>query len=1728
MKILKLYLAATAILTFNLATFNSTAQTHKLWGMTSHGGQYGTGVIFETDSSGNNETVQKSFFLYKGDNPQYSNLIQASDGNLYGITSNGGANYEGVLFQYNPSTNSYADLFDFNQTNGSNPTGSLIQASDGNLYGMTSAGGANGDGVLFQYNLSTNTYTKMLDFAGTTNGSTPYGSLMQASDKNLYGMTYGGGANGYGVLFQYNLSTNTYTKELDFAGATNGSYPYGSLIQANNGNLYGMTYQGGANGLGVLFQYNASTNAYTKELDFAGTTNGSNPYGSLMQASDGNLYGMTYGGGANNDGVLFQYNPSANTYTKKLDFAGTTNGSNPYGSLIQASDGNLYGMTYGGGANNNGVFFQYNPSTNNYTKESDFAGTTNGSYPYGSLMQASDGNLYGMTYGGGVNSQGVLFQYDPSANLYTKELDFGYAPNGSFPYSSLIQASDGNLYGMTYGGGANNDGVLFQYNPSTNTYTKELDFDGTTNGRNPYGSLMQASDGNLYGMTYGGGANNQGVLFQYNPSTNTYTKELDFAGATNGSFPYGSLVQASDGNLYGMTYEGGANGLGVLFQYNPSTNTFTKELDFAGTINGSYPQGSLIQASNGNLYGMTAQGGANGDGVLFEYNPSTNAYTKELDFAGTTNGSFPNASLIQASDGNLYGMTSQGGANNDGVLFQYNPSTNAYTKKLDFAGTTNGNSPGGSLMQARNGNLYGMTLEGGANNLGVLFQYNPSTNTFTKTLDYNGTNGEDPYYGNLIEIVVTVSTTSISTSAVNTNDCVGSSISVPYNIAGTYNNGNVFTAQLSNASGSFASPVNIGTFTSVATGTINATIPVNAVAGTGYRIRVVSSSPVVTGTDNGSNITVNTLPTATITPGSTTSICQGTSAMLTASSGSSYLWSNNSTTQSISVSAAGNYSVTVTGANGCSATSPATSIAVNSLPTATITPNGTTSICQGTSTTLTASVGSSYLWSNNSTTQSISVSGAGDYSVTVTGANGCSASSPTTSIVVNSLPTATITPGGITSICQGTSTTLTASSGSSYLWSNNATTQSISVSAAGNYSVTVTGANGCSATSPATSIAVNSLPTATITPIGITSICQGTSTTLTASSGSSYLWSNNATTQSISVSGAGNYSVTVTGANGCSATSPATSIAVNSLPTATITPSGTTSICQGTSATLTASSGSSYLWSNNATTQSISVSGAGNYSVTVTGANGCSATSPATSIAVNTLPTATITPSGTTSICQGTSTTLTASSGSSYLWSNNSTTQSISVSGAGNHSVTVTGDNGCSATSPTTSIAVNSLPTATITPSGTTSICQGTSTTLTASVGSSYLWSNNSTTQSISVSGAGNYSVTVTGANGCSATSPATSIAVNSLPTATITPSGTTSICQGTSATLTASSGSSYLWSNNATTQSISVSAAGNYSVTVTGANGCSATSPATSIAVNSLPTATITPIGTTSICQGTSTTLTASSGSSYLWSNNSTTQSISVSGAGDYSVTVTGANGCSASSPTTSVVVNSLPMANITPGGITTINQGTSITLTTGVGSSYLWSNNSTTQSISVSAAGDYSVTVTGANGCSATSLAISIDVIPIISVNGTTLISSSITGNQWYLNGNIIPNATSQTYTVSQNGNYTVRVTFGNGESSISEPYDVTTFITGITEYNQPTIEVYPNPSSGIINVNIGQIENVQVNVHNILGESIYQHSITSSIFEINLSEQPAGVYVIKIITKKGLFIKNIVISH
>ncbi|RAI77484.1 hypothetical protein HMF3257_30865 [Spirosoma telluris] len=320
------------------------------------------------------------------------------------------------------------------------------------------------------------------------------------------------------------------------------------------------------------------------------------------------------------------------------------------------------------------------------------------------------------------------------------------------------------------------------------------------------------------------------------------------------------------------------------------------------------------------------------------------------------------------------------------------------------------------------------------------------------------------------------------------------------------------------------------------------------------------------------------------------------------------------------VTVSGVYSVTVTNmATGCSSTTTTTVSSNTVVPTVSITPSSTTLTCQSPLVTLTANGTGALRWNTTETTSTIAVSMAKTYSVTLTDANGCTAVA-TQIIDSNTTPpiASILTPASSTLTCTTTSISLTATGGGTYYWEDNSTSAVRTVSTAGTYSVTLTGANGCTATISSTVSADQSAPSLSITPSSLTLICSTPSVTLTANGVGTLLWSTTATSSQITVNIAGTYSVTLTAASGCTATTSVTILSDQQAPSVSIMASNTTLTCAITSVTLTATGGGTYRWEDNSTNAIRMVSASGTYSVTVTGANGCSATAT-TTISSNTV-----------------------------------------------------------------------------------------------------------------------------------------------------------------------------------------------------------------------------------------------------------------------------------------------------------------------------------------------------------------------------------------------------------------------------------------------------------------------------------------------------------------------------
>ncbi len=771
-------------------------------------------------------------------------------------------------------------------------------------------------------------------------------------------------------------------------------------------------------------------------------------------------------------------------------------------------------------------------------------------------------------------------------------------------------------------------------------------------------------------------------------------------------------------------------------------------------------------------------------------------------------------------------------------------------------------------------------------------------------------------------------------------------------------------------------------------------------------------------------LNVEALPVVAVT--GTKTICVGQSTTLTATGGNTFVWDNGETTNSITVAPAAtqSYVVTVTNALGCSS-SLSTSVTVNALPT--ITFSGNTTICAGSTATVTAAGASTYTWSNGGQTASIGVTAEGYYRVTATNAQNCRATD-SVYVTVNANPVVQISSNNY--VCAGSIATLTASGANTYLWNTEEVTPSISVtpSTATTYTVTGYDANGCS-TTVSRVMNVEALPV--IQVLGTRTICAGQSTTLTATGGAAYSWSTGDTINSVVVmpTSSQSYVVTVTNAYGCMASSAVT-VTVNALPQVTF--NGNTTICAGNTTTITAVGASSYSWSTGSQTGNVNIATTGTYYVTSTNAQNCSKVD---SVYVKVNPKPVVQIAGSNHVCAGSAVSLTASGANSYQWNTGETGAEISIAPTANTTYSVTGydTNGCFTTVQKV-VNVEDIPVVQIL--GERTICQGQSTVLTATGGTSYLWSNGATTQDIAVfpNLSTSYTVTAYNAFGCSATATAV-VTVNVLPSIIF--SGNTSICQGQSTTISVVGGNSYSWSTGTTGNSITVSAPGVYKVNAINSLNCVRTDSVT-VVVWDNPEVSVS--GSSLICQGATNALTASGANTYVWSTGEGGAAITVMPleTTTYSVVGYDENGCSS---TVSKVVNVETAPTVYISGDLAICHGESTTLTASDATEYLWSTGATTNSITVSVQGAYTVTTSSANGCqSVASVTVLDNPVPVFTLNAVGSICEnttevlSVTGNNSYAWSN---GETGSQISITEGGLYTVTATNNYGCSQTANAY-------------------------------------------------------------------------------------------
>lgn len=404
----------------------------------------------------------------------------------------------------------------------------------------------------------------------------------------------------------------------NFQGTPDGENPYGG-VAFNNGNIFGTTYNGGLYGFGSVYELTPTgTGTYNESVIYSfcesspSCPDGQNPvFGDVIFDSKGNLYGTTYLGGSNGDGVVFELTPptTGTTWTETVlwNFANTPDAANPVNGLIWDSEGNFYGTAYNGGAGGYGAVFELSPNgSGGWTEQ--VAASINGLY--GGLSIDSSGNIYGTEAasvvklepnGSGGFNPVTIYSFN-SADATTE----GEEPNGT-----PIVDSSGNVYGTTTKGGTHSDGAVYKltYNSTKSTYTEKLLYSFGSNGTVPYAGVVADPSGNLYGTTTSGGKNEAGIVYElvYNSKNGTYAeKNLQTFIGENGAVPYAGLVY-NGGYVYGTTYAGGSDGEGTVFVVNPAakvtTTTCTSSLNpstegeavtFTGTVTPAPPNGEVI------------------------------------------------------------------------------------------------------------------------------------------------------------------------------------------------------------------------------------------------------------------------------------------------------------------------------------------------------------------------------------------------------------------------------------------------------------------------------------------------------------------------------------------------------------------------------------------------------------------------------------------------------------------------------------------------------------------------------------------------------------------------------------------------------------------------------------------------------------------------------------------------------------------------------------------------------------------------------------------------------------------------------------------------------------------------------------------------------------------------------------------------------------------------------
>jgi uncharacterized repeat protein (TIGR03803 family) len=604
-------------------------------------------------------------------------------------------------------------LASFNFGNGAYPYAGLVEDSSGNLFGTTNAGGAFGDGTVFEVAHNIGTITTLASF-NNSNGANPYAGLIEDSAGNLFGTTLRGGAFGYGTVFEVAHNTGTITTLASFNN-TNGAYPYAGLVEDSSGNLFGTTYRS-ASSYGTVFEVAHNTGTITTLASFNNST-GYNPYAGLVEDSSGNLFGTTIHGGASGVGTVFEVAYNSGTVTTLASFNNST-GANPYAGLVEDSSGNLFGTTIGGGASGGyGTVFEVAPNTGTINTLASF-NNSNGSVPYGGLVEDSSGNLFGTTVqGSSSGGYGTVFEVAHNTGTITTLASFNNS-NGANPYAGLVEDSSGNLFGTTYGGGPSGGyGTVFAVTGSRSGYVVTTTADsGPGSLRDAITQINADTNHSLYASPLNPGVDE--IDFDI-------TAASDVAGGGNGYSTATNVATITPGpgnplpTITNAVLIDGYTQPGSSWNTNPfgQADNAVLKVELNGAADGNNANGLTINAPNTTVCGLVINRFAN-DGI------NVSGAGSNASIYGNFLGTDPTGTI---GEGNLHGIyinsaahVTVGGAptgsgnlvsgNQDGIISVFN---SAVTIQGNYVGT---DFTGGHAVPNVNGVLVGGT---GSNNLTI-------------------------------------------------------------------------------------------------------------------------------------------------------------------------------------------------------------------------------------------------------------------------------------------------------------------------------------------------------------------------------------------------------------------------------------------------------------------------------------------------------------------------------------------------------------------------------------------------------------------------------------------------------------------------------------------------------------------------------------------------------------------------------------------------------------------------------------------------------------------------------------------------------------------------------------------------------------------------------------------------------------------------------------------------